>query len=130
MQQPPNPRRPAKGQYAPKPETVALLKQSGNRINGLGETTARKPSPFFWRPPDQHPYGDLQIVARQSSRKCPGAGPKFQAAYTHPDLVPVAQERAEASAEEKTATVTSYALSHEADAVGIVRLDPLQSRFT
>ncbi len=125
MQEQPNPRRPAKGTYVPKPETLALLKVSGNPINGLGETTERRPSPFFWHPPDQHPYGELQIAARQSSRKCPGAGPRFQAAYTHPELVPIAQERVEASSEENSASVTSYALSHEADAVGVAQLNPL-----
>src|ERR1035441_9820267 len=67
-----NPRRPKRGSYKPKAETLALLKVSGNPINGLGETTPRRPSPFFWHPSDQHPYGELQIVARNSSRSCPG----------------------------------------------------------
>src|SRR5271163_2829527 len=93
-----NPRRPKRGSYKPKPETVALVKVSGNPINGLGETTPRRPSPFFWHPPDRHPYGELQIVARQSSRKCPGAGAAFQAAYDYPELIPVAGVRDEATA--------------------------------
>jgi epoxyqueuosine reductase len=66
-------KRPRREPYRPKAETLALLKVSGNPINGLGETTARRPSPFFWHPPDQHPYGELQVAARQSSRRCPGA---------------------------------------------------------
>ena len=73
-----NPRRPKRGSYKPRPETVALLKVSGNPINGLGETTPRRPSPFFWHPPDQHPYGELQVVARKSSRGCPGSPEAFQ----------------------------------------------------
>ena len=73
--------------YIPKPETLALLKVSGNPINGLNEMTPRRPAPFFWHPPEQHPYGELQIVARQSSRKCPGSAPAFMAAYNHPDLI-------------------------------------------
>jgi hypothetical protein len=48
--------------YSPKPETLALLKVSGNPINGLGEAEPRRPSPFFWHPPDLHPYGELQSV--------------------------------------------------------------------
>ncbi|MEO7652119.1 MAG: hypothetical protein ABIZ80_16770 [Bryobacteraceae bacterium] len=59
-----------------------MLKVSGNPINGRGETTPRRPSPFFWRPPGQHPFGELQSAARQSSRKCPGAAPAFLTAYT------------------------------------------------
>src|ERR1700728_3963204 len=67
----PNPRRPKPETYHPNPETVALLKISGNPINGVGEIMPRRPSPFFWHPPDQHPWGGLQVAARQSSRKCP-----------------------------------------------------------
>ena len=111
--------------YSPKPETLALLKVSGNPINGLGEITPRKASPFFWHPPTQHPYGELQIVARQSSRKCPGSAPAFMAAYNYPELAPVAEVRNEAPAEQLAAEATAFALSHEADAVGIAAMDPL-----
>jgi epoxyqueuosine reductase len=121
----PNPRRPKREQYRPKAETLALLKVSGNPINGLGETTQRRPSPFFWHPPDQHPYGELQIVARQNSRKCPGLAPAFMAAYNHPALIPVAEARNPAPAEQLADEVTAFALSHEADAIGIAPMDPL-----
>ena len=111
--------------YTPKPETLALLKVPGNPINGLGETAARRASPFFWHPPDQHPYGELQVVARQSSRRCPGAAPAFMAAYNHPELLEVASESIEATAEEHTWEATAFALSHEADAIGVAPMDPL-----
>jgi epoxyqueuosine reductase QueG len=125
MSDQPNPRRPKRGQYRPKPETLALLKVSGNPTNGLGETEERRPTPFFWHPPDRHPYGELQIAARTSSRRCPGAGPAFQAAYTYPEVVPVASERNEAPAEQLSREAAAFALSHEADAIGITRMDPL-----
>jgi epoxyqueuosine reductase len=121
----PNPRRPKREQYRPKAETLALLKVSGNPINGLGETTQRRPLPFFWHPPNQHPYGELQIVARQNSRKCPGSASAFMAAYNHPELIPVAEARNPAPAEELASEVTAFALSHEADAIGIAPMDPL-----
>lgn len=111
--------------YTPKPETLALLKVPGNPINGLGETAARRASPFFWHPPDQHPYGELQVVARQSSRRCPGAAPAFMAAYNHPELLEVASEPIEATVEEHTWDATAFALSHEADAIGIAPMGPL-----
>jgi epoxyqueuosine reductase len=120
-----NPRRPKRGSYTPRPETLALLKTSGNPINGVGEITPRRPSPFFWHPPDQHPWGELQIVARANSRKCPGSAEAFQAAYTYPELIPVADTRNEASAEQLSAELTSFALAHEADDVGITAVDPL-----
>jgi epoxyqueuosine reductase len=125
MADPANPRRPARGSYRPRPETLALLRASGNTINGLGETEQRRPSPFFWHPPDKHPWGGLQIAARESSRRCPGAAAAFQAAYCYPELVPVAAQRADAPAHEWTEAVQSFALAHEADALGIASMDPL-----
>jgi len=111
--------------YQPNPDTLALLKVSGNPINGLGETTPRKPSPFFWHPPDQHPYGQLQIVARQNSRKCPGSAEAFAAAYSYPELLPVAAERSGASPESLTTEAREFALAHEADDFGVAAMDPL-----
>src|SRR5580698_2043235 len=119
------PNRPRPKQFSPKPETRALLKVSGNPINGVGETEQRRPSPFFWHPPDQHPYGELQIVARQSSRNCPGSAPAFMAAYNHPSLIPVAAVRQEGFAEQFAADTTALSLSPEADAIGIAPMDPL-----
>ena len=120
-----NPRRPKRGSYTPKAETLALLKVSGNPINGLGETRVRRPSPFFWHPPDQHPYGELQIVARQSSRSCPGSPEAFQAAYNYPELVQRATVRSDAPAEQLASEIKSFALAHEADDIGIASMDPL-----
>jgi epoxyqueuosine reductase len=120
-----NPRNRRRKPYSSNPETLELLKVSGNPINGLGETSIRKASPFFWHPPDQHPFGDLQVVARQSSRRCPGATEAFTAAYNHPELCPIAQQKSQASREQFADEVKTFALSHEADAVGITPMDPL-----
>ena len=120
-----NPRRPKRGSYKPRTETLALLKVSGNPINGLGETTPRRPSPFFWHPPDQHPFGELQIVARKSSRNCPGSPEAFQAAYNYPELIPVAAVRNDAPAGQLANDVRAFALAHEADDLGIAPMDPL-----
>src|ERR1700679_4226465 len=110
-----NPRRPKPKQYHPRPQTLELLKVSGNPINGLGETELRRPSPFFWHPPDQHPYGELPIVARQSPRRCPGAPEACKAAYNNPELMPVAEARNLASAEDLSKEAAAFALSQEAD---------------
>lgn len=125
MSEPSNPRRPRRGSWQPKPEIAGLLRVSGNPINGVGETSPRRPSPFFWHPPGQHPFGDLQLAARQNSRKCPGSTEAFQAAYTYPELQPVVAERNQASAQFLTEQVKSFALSHEADDVGVAAMDPL-----
>ena len=120
-----NPRRPKRGTYRPKAETLALLKVSGNPINGLGETVPRRPSPFFWHPPDQHPFGELQLAARKSSRSCPGSTEAFQAAYNYPELVQVAETRSDAPADQLAKNAAAFALAHEADAVGIAAMDSL-----
>lgn len=125
MTEPSNPRRLRRGTWTPQPETVALLRVSGNSINGVGESTPRRPSPFFWHPPDQHPWGDLQLLARKNSRKCPGSMEAFQGAYTYPELIPVAEARSESSPRELAEEVKSFALSHEADDIGIAAMDPL-----
>lgn len=124
MTEPANPRRPRRGTWKPKPETLALLRASGNVINGVGETSQRRPSPFFWHPPDQHPWGDLQLLARKNSRKCPGSMEAFQGAYTYPDLIPVSATRSEATPEKLTEEARNFALSYEADDVGIAAMEP------
>jgi epoxyqueuosine reductase len=111
--------------YVPKAETLALLRVSGNPINGLGEPAQRRPSPFFWHPPDRHPFAELQVEARRNSRKCPGAAEAFKAAYQHPALVPVAPAPRAGAPAEFAASLREFALAHEADAVGMVPLDPL-----
>ncbi len=120
-----NPRRPKRGSYQPNAETLDLLRVSGNAINGLGETAPRQASPFFWHRPDQHPYEELQNVARRNSRKCPGSAEVFKAAYTHPELIPVAASRNPAPAAQLAAEATTFALTHEAGGVGIAPMDPL-----
>lgn len=125
MSTPTNPRRPRRGTWTPRPETLALLGVSGNEVNGLGETKVRRPSPCFWHPPDRHPWSGLQVMARESSRRCPGAQASFQAAYTYPGLDPVAPHRREAPAHEFTEAVRCFAREHEADALGVAPMDPL-----
>jgi Pyruvate/2-oxoacid:ferredoxin oxidoreductase delta subunit len=120
-----NTTRPRPKRFSPKAETLALLTVSGNPINGLGETELRRPSPFFWHPPTLHPYGDLQLAARTYMSECPGYQAAFSKAHCHPELVPVAECRTEASPEQFTSAISEFVLANEADAVGITPMDPL-----
>jgi len=120
-----NPRRPKRGTWTPQPETMALLRVSGNSINGVGETAPRRPSPFFWHPPEQHPWGDLQLLARKNSRRCPGSVEAFHGAYDYPELIPVAETRNESSPQQFSEAAREFALAHEADDIGIANMDPL-----
>jgi epoxyqueuosine reductase len=111
--------------FQPKPETLALLRVSGNPINGLGETEVHRPRPFFWHPPTLHPYADLQVAARTTMSKCPGYDAAFAPARNHPPLVPVAEKRREGSPDEFSADVKAFALENEADDLGITPMNPL-----
>jgi epoxyqueuosine reductase len=116
---------PKRKKFQPKPETLALLRVSGNPINGLGETEVHRPRPFFWHPPNLHPYADLQVAARTTMSKCPGYDEAFAPARNHPPLVAKAENRREASPEEFSADVKAFALANEADDIGITAMDPL-----
>lgn len=120
-----NPRRPKRGTWSPKSETVELLRVSGNSINGVGENVPRRPSPFFWHPPEQHPWGELQLLARKNSRKCPGSVEAFHGAYDYPELIPVAETRNESSPQELADAAREFALTHQADDMGITEMDPM-----
>ena len=115
----------SKTEFVAKPETLALLRESGNPINGLGETGVRRPSPFFWHPPDKHPFGDLQAESRNYSRKCPGAAEMFKAAYQHPGLVPLESPPKAGTAAEFDSAMREFALANQADMVGVTAMNPL-----
>ena len=53
-----NPHRP----FVPHPEMVTRLPEiTGNEINGLGETLARRPDHVFWAPdPNEIAFGEVQ----------------------------------------------------------------------
>ncbi len=99
---------------------------SGNDVNGLGEKEPRSPSPFFWHPPDQHAFGELQRevigIQRRSS--------SITEHYSHlaprgPDPAEQAPTKIEKSARDWTSSIKAFALEHEGDLVGITPMDPL-----
>ena len=108
-------------------EQRALIpKVSGNAINGLGESARRRPSPVYWHPPSRkHPYAAVQTwMITKSSREVPvtadmnntlgGRGSKVRADK--------ASAAAEGTPENWSRRVKEFALSNEADLVGIARM--------
>lgn len=98
---------------------------SGNAINGLGEAQTRRPTPIFWHRPEREAFGAYQtkIVARFNSV------PVLADIYANGDrgprkIAPPAATRIQATAAQFTAQMKAFALSHEADLVGVTRLDP------
>ena len=100
---------------------------SGNSINGLGEATERRPSPFFWHPPDRQTHGRLQkaviayhgesdAICREMSSNPPGG--------RGPDPIQKAANPVERSASEWSKIIKEFAISNESDLVGITSLQP------
>jgi len=116
-----------KHDYTPSAELMRHFPAvSGNAVNGLGETQRRSPSPFFWHPPDRHPFGALQQFIVNDLRPAAGEDHSFRnpAVDRGPALVAVAEEVTEASAAEWTERVKTFALAHEADLAGITVMRP------
>jgi epoxyqueuosine reductase len=107
---------------------AALLPKhlSGNTVNGLGEETPRRPSPFFWHPADRHEFGELQYEVIAIQRR----SPEIIEHYSHdaprgPKEVEKAPAKVEKSPEDWTAAMKEFALAHEADLVGVTPMDPM-----
>ena len=110
-------------------EQRALIPEiTGNEINGLGEAAVRRPSPLYWHPPRrEHPWAPVQSwMLKKSSRDVPeiadmnnqlgGRGDKQRA--------PKADAAIDHSAADWTGKIKEFALSHEADLVGVTKLKP------
>jgi len=118
--------KPLKPRFHPNPEQLALMPgRSGNDINGLGEKEFRRPTRVYWHNPKDIPHGRIQkwMVERFNRVE------DFKTVYAEGDrgpqtLNPVALTRAEDNPLNWTARVKDFALQHEADLVGIVRMDP------
>lgn len=101
---------------------------SGNAINGLGESSVRRPSPFFWHPPERQTHGELQKEVtdyhRQSAEVRTWFSPRPPGGRG-PDPVPRRKDKMVKTRSEWSRIVKDYALNHESDLVGIAELDPL-----
>ncbi len=96
---------------------------SGNAINGVGETGARRPSPIYWHPPDSIAHGPLQLWFYQrtgSDAALTEARAERQAAIDLP-LEPVGAPT-EMTPEAWTTAVKQAAREAGADDVGIAAM--------
>ncbi len=112
--------------YVANPHFVEKFPQiSGNRVNGLGETQPRRPSPFFWHKPELHEFGVLQDAVLSYHRQ----SAEIREVYTPqadrgPKPIVKAQERRVETPEAWTAAVKAFALDNDGDFVGIARTNP------
>ncbi|MCW5770782.1 MAG: 4Fe-4S dicluster domain-containing protein [Rhodospirillaceae bacterium] len=112
--------------WAPPPEIQALFPEiSGNTVNGLGEIAPRPPRYVMWTRPDRIAHGRVQQHVNDTYE----AHPKLAGAFSGPERrvppAPIAAERQTDTPENWTRRVKEFALAHEADLVGVARLDPL-----
>lgn len=114
--------------YRPTAEQLALFPAvSGNRVNGLGESTPRPPRPLYWFDPATIPHGRLQQYFYAQAGKLEAARrvtTRMEDQRGPATLDPVAAERVEESAAHFSAAVKAFALAHESDLVGIARMRP------
>ena len=78
-------------------------KTSGNTVNGLGERDIRRPSPFFWHPPDKHEFGELQAEVIGYQRRLPEITEHYSSAASRgPGAIEIADQKAVKTAEERS----------------------------
>lgn len=102
---------------------------SGNAINGLGEETVRRPSPFFWHPPKRQTHGALQSEVTEYHRQSPAVRKWYSPdapGGRGPKPVEQAIEIKEKTPEEWTQTIKEFTLANESDLVGVTNVDPQQ----
>ncbi len=101
---------------------------SGNTINGLGESEFRRPSIVYWPNDfafDSIPHGELcKFMLTRSAN--PEVGKIYSDVKNRAPKVldDIAQSRVADTPENWSEKVKEYALTHEADLVGIAALDP------
>jgi epoxyqueuosine reductase QueG len=112
--------------FRPNPEQMALMpERSGNEVNGQGETEFRRPTRIYWHNPKKIPHGKLQKWMVDRFNRVPAYRDVYAKGDRGPrELNPVAETALEGTAENLTALVKDFALGHEADLVGVARLDP------
>ncbi len=114
--------------YKPRAEFLELFPPtSGNEVNGLGETEVRAPSPFFWHPVDEHPWGELATQVNLVFRESPYVAQYFSPdppGGRGPDPIPVGKEVSEDAPANFSNAIKQFALQDEADLVGITSMKP------
>lgn len=101
---------------------------SGNTVNGFGEEKVRRPSPFFWHPPNRQTHGDLQKEVTDYHRRSPEVREYFSSrppGGRGPEAVEQSPGKLDKPASEWTTLVKQFALDNESDLVGVARLDPM-----
>ena len=118
-----------KAEFIPDPEQQVLKPDiSGNKINGLHEQKRRRPSLIYWHHPNKIAHGKLQnwmlertkTLVPETADMENGLGGRGSR-----ERAPIATQQQNQTAGEWSRQIKTFALEHEADLVGIAKLDPL-----
>ena len=112
--------------FTPNPEQLTLLPDiTGKKINGVGETEIRQPTPIFWHDPERIAHGDLQAWFYKNGRseKVRSIREETMKVMATP-ISEVTQEKPDWSATQWTENLKQAALEREADLVGIAKVRP------
>ena len=109
------------------PKVLAVFPEiSGNTVNGLDESEHRRPSPFFWHPPDLQSHGELRkfvmdrfIASRDGGHDWGDVGDRG------PELVRPSSDREDNSPQIWSELVKKFALDNEADLIGFTEMNQL-----
>lgn len=116
-----------KPEFIPKAEQMALMPDvSGNDINGLGETKARRSSPIYWQSPELTPFGPLMewFYSQIPDDDRMTAAHKDRAETLALEIPPPAPIRQEKTAAEWTDMVKKTGLENGASIMGIAPMRP------
>ena len=109
--------------FKPSAEQRALLPDvSGNDVNGLGETTPRRPSRVYWHRADSIAHGAVQDWTVRKFATEPALGDVFRGDRGPKSLEPVAATPAPEPAGGWRAALDEIS---EADDQGVAAFDPL-----
>ncbi len=111
--------------FEPSAEQQALLPAiSGNKLNGVGERTVRRPTPVYWHKPETISHGPAQAWMTKRFN----AIPELRAIYASPEargprsLNVVDDEQVSNSPSNWTQLAKTFVLENEGDLVGIAAL--------
>lgn len=113
--------------YTPKPEQLALVPEvSGNTINGVGESQARRPTYVYWHDPETLHHGQMQKwfytqnMDHEGILEARGKREKIHAI----ELPPVRGEPLQQSADTWTDELSAYAETCAFELFGITAFNP------
>jgi len=112
--------------YTPDPAQMALWPDaSGNDINGLNETTFRRPQHVYWGDPDRITFGPVQKwFYTKNTDPALQQGRAERIAEEQIPLPTVAKNETRRTPEDWTASVKAKALQLGANDVGVAKIDP------